>query len=159
MTILLVLSFLNACFNIFSSVVMYLFTPMMAEMVKNGQLEETMKPFMATANEEMRTAMMDSMNTLSNIKPIYYLIMLLLFIGSLIGVIRMFKFEKRGIHFYAISQLLMLITSSVYKYPLMQPSPFTSDLLLTLMFIMVYYLYFKRMEIQNQQNTNDPLEQ
>ena len=146
MTILLVLSFLNACLNIFSSIIMYFFTPLLAEMMKNGELEEAMAPFMTSGNEEMRTAMMDSMTALSNIKPIYYLLMLVLFIGSLIGVIRMFKLDKRGIHFYAISQLLMLIASSVYKYPMMHPSPFTTDLMLTAMFILVYYLYFKRLE-------------
>ncbi|MBR1513512.1 MAG: hypothetical protein IJ622_04385 [Bacteroidales bacterium] len=155
MTILLVLSFINACFNIFSNIIMYFFTPMMAEMLKNGQLEEAMGPFMTAANEEMRTAMMDSMTALANIKPIYYLFMLVLFIGSLVGVIRMLKYDKRGLHFYAISQLLMLIVSSIYKYPLMQPSPFTTDLMLTVMFILVYYLYFKRMELmQDRQNTN-----
>ena len=87
------------------------------------------------------------------------MIMMLLFVGSLIGVIRMFKFDKRGLHFYAISQLLMLIASSVYKYPMMHPSPFTSDLLLTAMFILVYYLYFKRLELVNQQNTANPFDQ
>lgn len=152
MTILLVLSFLNACFNILSSIIMYFFTPMLAEMMKNGQLEETMEPFMASAGEEMRTAMMDSMSALSNIKPVYYLIMLVLFVGSLIGVIRMFKLDKRGIHFYAISQLLMLIASSMYKYPMMNPSPFPTDLMLTAMLILVYYLYFKRLEMTNQHN-------
>lgn len=152
MTILLVLSFLNACFNILSSIIMYFFTPMLAEMMKNGQLEETMEPFMASAGEEMRTAMMDSMTALSNIKPVYYLIMLVLFVGSLIGVIRMFKLDKRGIHFYAISQLLMLIASSMYKYPMMNPSPFPTDLMLTAMLILVYYLYFKRLEMTNQHN-------
>lgn len=156
MTILLVLSFLNACLNIFSSIIMYFFTPLMAEMMKNGQLEEALTPFEATMNEEMRSAMMDSFTALSNIKPVYYLFMLLLFIGSLMGVIRMFKLDKRGIHFYAISQILMLIASSVYKYPLMHPSPFTTDLLLTAMFILVYYLYFKRLEqFENMQNLND----
>ena len=159
MTILLVLSFINACFNIFSNLIMFFFTPMMSEMMENGQLEETMEPFMSSATEEMRTAMMDSLSVLSNIKPVYYIIMMLLFVGSLIGVIRMFKFDKRGLHFYAISQLLMLIASSVYKYPMMHPSPFTSDLLLTSMFILVYYLYFKRLELVNRQNTANPFDQ
>ena len=147
MTILLVLSFLNACLNIFSSIIMYFGTPIIAEMMKSGDFEATMQPFMASANEEIRTAMMDSMTALSSINPIYYLFMLLLFVGSLVGVVKMFKVRKIGVHFYAISQILMLIVASVYKYPLMHPSPFASDLLLTAMFIMVYYLYFKRLEM------------
>jgi len=154
MTILLVLSFLNACFSIFSNVVMYFFTPMLSEMIKSGQLEEIMGSVMTSANEETRTEMMNSMTMLSNIKPVFYLIMLVLFIASLIGVIKMFKWDKRGFHIYSIAQLLMLIASSVYKYPMMQPSPFMTDLLLTAMFILVYYLYFKRMEMTNRADSN-----
>ena len=158
MTILLVLSFINACLNIFGNLIMYVATPMMGEMMKNGQFGETMKPFLATASEEMQQAMMDSMTMLCNIKPTYYLLMLLLFIFSLTGVVRMFKSVKSGLHFYAIAQLLMLIASSVYKYPMMHPSPFTTDLMLTASFILVYYLYFKRLEMQGQQNPTNPFE-
>ena len=43
----------------------------------------------------------------------------------------------------------MLINASVYLYPLQPQSGFVSDLLLTLIFILLYYLYFKRMEMAN----------
>jgi uncharacterized membrane protein (UPF0136 family) len=76
-----------------------------------------------------------------------------LFIGSLIGVIKMWKGNNSGLHVYAISQSLMLINASVFVYPLQKPSPFIYDLLLTVMFIVVYFLYFKRMEMsQHTQN-------
>jgi hypothetical protein len=149
MTILLVLSFINACWNILRSIIMYFTTPMIAKMVENGEFEDAMEPFVATFGEEMRQSMMESMTLLSSIDPKYYLILLALFIGSLVGVIRMFKGDKRGFHIYAISQILMLINASVFVYPLQKPSPFTYDLLLTLMFIVVYYLFFKRMEMPN----------
>lgn len=89
--------------------------------------------------------MTDSMNMLTQISPNYYLILLALFIASLIGVIKMFKNDKRGFHIYSIAQLCMLIAHSVFVYPLQKPSPFVSDLLLTAIFILLYYLYFKRM--------------
>ena len=158
MTILLVLSFINACLNIFSNIIMYFATPMLSTMIENGQFEEAMAPFASTMSEEMQQSMMDSMTMLANIKPIYYAMMLMLFIGSLIGVIRMYKGNKIGLHFYAIAQILMLIASSVYKYPLLSQSPFLTDMLLTAMFIFVYYSYFKRMEVQQDpmdQNQND----
>ncbi len=150
MTILLVLSFLNACLNIFSSVIMYFSTPFLTEMTQNGQFEEAMGN-MPGFNEEMRQAMLDSLTVLSNIKPVYYLFMLVLFVFSLAGVVKMFKWDQSGLHFYAISQILMLIAASVYKYPLMHPSPFLSDMLLTALFILVYYLYFKRKEMADTQ--------
>lgn len=146
MTIFLVLSFVNACWNILRSFIMYVSTPMMAKMMENGDFEDAMEPFVATFGEEMRQAMMDSMNLLTSINPNYYLILIVLFIGSLIGVLKMFKWDKRGFHIYSISQILMLINASVYVYPLQHPSPFTYDLLITLMFILMYYLYFKRKE-------------
>ena len=133
MTILLVLSFINACWNIFRSVVMYVTTPRLAEMLDSGAFEEMMQPFSAMG-EDFTKSMNDTINVL---------------IVSLMGVRRMFKNDKRGFHLYSISQICMLIAHSVYVYPLQKPSPFTSDLLLTAVFIFLYYLYFKRMELAN----------
>ena len=149
MTILLVLSFINACWNILTSLVMYVMTPKMAEMVQTGQIEEMMAPYSALIGEEQQQLAMDGMKMMAQIEPKYWLFLLILFIGSLMGVIRMFKGDKRGLHIYAISQILMLINSSVYFYPKQAQSGFVSELLLTMIFILLYYLYFKRMEMSN----------
>ena len=149
MTILLVLSLINACWNIISSLVMYIMTPKMAEMVQTGQIEEIMAPYSALIGEEQQQLAMDGMKMMAQIEPKYWLFLLILFIGSLVGVIRMFKGDKRGLHIYAISQILMLINSSVYFYPKQAQSGFVSELLLTMIFILLYYLYFKRMEMSN----------
>ena len=155
MTVFLVLSFINACWNIMRSIIMYITTPVMSKMMENGDLEDAMEPFVATFGEEMRQAMMDSLTLLSSINPRYYLFSLVLFIMSLVGVLRMFKWDKHGFHIYSIAQILMLINASVYLYPLQHPSPFTYDLLLTVMFILMYYLYFKRKEqFDNQQGNH-----
>ena len=149
MTILLVLSLINACWNILTSLVMYVMTPKMAEMVQTGQIEEMMAPYSALISEEQQQLAMDGMKMMAQIDPKYWLFLLFLFIGSLVGVIRMFKGDKRGLHIYAISQILMLINSSVYFYPKQAQSGFVSELLLTMIFILLYYLYFKRMEMQD----------
>ena len=152
MTILLVLSFINACWNILRSIIMYFTTPLMSEMLNNGQFEEMMEPF-SSMGEEFTKAMNESMTVLTQINTNYYLILLVLFIASLVGVIKMFRGDKRGLHIYAIAQILMLIDASVFVYPLQKPSPFFSDLLLTVIFILIYYLYFKRMNLtQDNQN-------
>ena len=149
MTILLVMSFINACWNILSSRVMFMATPKLAEMAQNGEVENLMAPFTATMSEEMRESMLAGMNMIAQIDTKYWLFLGILFIGSLMGVIRMFKGDKRGLHIYAISQILMLINSSVYFYPKQAQSGFVSELLLTIIFILLYYLYFKRMEMSN----------
>ena len=156
MTILLVLSFINACWNILRSFVMYFTTPIMSKMLDDGQFEEMMKPF-SSFGEDFTNAMTDSMNLLTQINPNYYLILLALFIASLIGVIKMFKHDKRGFHIYAIAQICMLIAHSVFVYPLQKPSPFISDLLLTAIFVLLYYLYFKRMEMTQGPQNQDQL--
>ena len=146
MTILLVLSFVNACWNIFSSLISLLMKPQMTEMYNNGQFQEMMQPFEALGGEFTK-ALNESMQVFSQIDSKFYFILMALFIASLIGVIRMFKNDKRGFHIYSIAQICMLINSSVFIYPLQQPSPFFSDLMFTLIFILLYYLYFKRMEM------------
>ena len=128
---------------------------MMAKMVENGEFENAMEPFVATFGEEMRQAMIENMARLSSINPRYYLFLLVLFIASLVGVVKMVKWDKRGFHIYSIAQILMLINASVYLYPLQHPSPFTYDLLLTVMFILMYYLYFKRKEQFENMQPND----
>lgn len=145
MTILLVLSFINACWNIIRSIVLYFTTPKMVEMYQNGQFDEMMAPF-SGMGEDFTNAMNDAMHIFSQINPIYYLILLVLFIASLIGVMKMFKGDKRGFHIYSIAQICMLIDHSIFVYPLQKPNSFTSDLITTILFILIYYLYFKRME-------------
>ena len=125
----------------------------MAEMFNNGQFDEMLQPFSAMGGDFAKAAK-DAMQVFSQIDSKFYLILMVLFIASLIGVIMMFKGDKRGFHVYSIAQICMLINNSVFIYPLQKPSPFFSDLMFTAIFILLYYLYFKRMEMT--QPTKDP---
>ena len=157
MTILLVLSFLNACWNIVSSLISYVVTPRLADMVQSGQIEAMMAPYSAMIGEEELQLALDGMKMMAQIDPKYWLFLGLLFIGSMVGVVKMFKGDKRGLHVYAISQILMLIDKSIYLYPKQPQSGLVSDLMLTLVFILLYYLYFKRMEMSEMpQNPEQP---
>ncbi len=149
MTILLVMSFINACWNIFSAAVSFLMLPQVSKMLDSGQMEEMMGPFYGAMSDDMKQMMIEGMRMLAQMDPKYFLFLSLLFVGSLVGVIQMFKGKKTGFHIYSISQILMLINSSVYLYPKQPQSGFVSDLLLTMIFILLYYLYFKRMEMSN----------
>ena len=144
MTILLVLSFANACLNIFYSLISLLLKPGITAMLNNGQFEEMVQPF-STLGADFSKAMSEAMQVFTQIDSKFYLILLVLFIASLIGVIRMLKGDKRGFHIYSIAQICMLIDNSLFIYPLQKPSPFFSDLMLTAIFILLYYLYFKQM--------------
>lgn len=152
MTFFLILSLINACFQIFSAIIGYLGAPMMKEMIETGQFEEVMAPFLSNINGEAMDAFMESLNITASINPTYYLFLFILYVGSLVGVLKMFKLDKIGFHIYSISQICILINASVFVYPLQAVSAFTSDLLSAILFILLYYLFFKRLEQINNGN-------
>ena len=165
MTILLVLSFLNACIQIFSSLGMYVTVPVMSEMMANGQIEESMEPFftLLSLNQDEINEMMSIMAARLSVNRIFYLITAVLYIGSLIGVIKMFKLQRVGFHFYSISQMLILIATVAFVYSKEGQNTFFNEFLTTVMFILIYHLFFKRIELQASQNNpngtyNDPTE-
>ena len=83
--------------------------------------------------------------------------MFVLYIGSLIGVLKMFKLQRLGFHIYSIAQLLLLIASVVYVLPHQTQNTFFNDFLFTLLFILVYHLSLKRVELLSKQDTpSDP---
>lgn len=155
MTILLTLSFLNALFNIISAPIMYFMTPMMNEMLASGALEETLKPFIANMSEADFAALMDRWQLMMDIKPLFYLFNFVLYIGSMIGVIKMFKMQRQGFHFYAISQFLILINSVVFIYSKQPENPFFTEFLTTIMLILIYHLYLKRIEFMQQRSNQN----
>ena len=151
MTILLVLSLINAILQIFSALGMYLTVPAMSQMLADGSLEEAMAPFLGLMrmDDEATQAFWEVLENRLTINPVYYLFTGLLYIGSLIGVIKMFKLQRTGFHFYSISQMLLLIVSVVYVYSTQGSAGFFNEFLMTVMFILIYHLYLKRIE-------NDP---
>lgn len=151
MTILLVLSLINAIYQLFSSLFTYLFAPVMREMLENGQFEDSLRLFMPNADEAAFETVMNGITMQLELNPTYYLILFVLFLGSLIGVIKMFKLQRTGFHIYSISQLLILIAGVVFIYSKQAQSGFFSEFLTTLFFILIYHLYLKRIEFQERQ--------
>lgn len=160
MTFVLILSLINACWKILTELISYFFIPITAKMMESGQLQQSYEPIftMMKWGEEEIDTFMATLQSAMSVNVNYHLITALLFVGSLVGVIMMFKTNKIGLHVYSISQICMLIAASMYLYPKQPQSTFFYDLLLTLMFIFLYYLYFKRMEMakQNFNQNQDP---
>ena len=150
MTLFLVLSFINACLWIIGSILMYIGTPVLADMMETGQMEEFVSTMNAGMDETMMDAMMTTLEAYAAIKPVYYIFTLLLYIGSMVGVLRMFKLDRTGLNIYGISQMLLLIAAAVYVYPAQAQSSIFSDFLMTAMFILLYYSCFKRIELTEQ---------
>ena len=73
----------------------------------------------------------------------YYLITSLLYIGSFIGVLYMWKMKKKGFHYYAIAQILILIVAALMYFGATGTSPWSS-VILTAAFIGLYFVYYRK---------------
>ncbi len=68
-------------------------------------------------------------------KPVYFLYQGLLYAVSLVGAVFMWNLNKKGIHFYAIGQILLLIMQQIF----MPSLPFPAfELLIAVLFIVLY---------------------
>lgn len=148
MTILLVLSLINACAQIFSNLLTYLLAPALKDMMESGQMDDVFNIYNSFMDESMVENLKTTMDLWLNINPTFFLLTGLLYIGSLFGVIRMFKLQRLGFHIYSISQMLILIVAVMFLYSHMPQNPFFSEFLTTALFILIYHLYFKRIEFQ-----------
>ena len=151
MTILLVLSLLNAIYQITASIITFVLMPVMKEMMENGQFEDLAERFIPTLDPDMLETLMTNLSVQLSVNPVYYLLLAVLYAGSLVGVIRMFKLERIGFHIYSISQLLILIAEVAFVYSKLPQSPFFNEFLTTVLFILIYHLFFKRIEFMEKQ--------
>ena len=94
LTILCILSFISSGMGIFSSIMTPMFSDVMVELVKSSP--------------NVDPALMDQTLLVLQAGWVYYFLTFLFASGSLIGAIMMWKLNKKGIHFYSISNLASL---------------------------------------------------
>ena len=153
MTILLVLSLLNAIYQIVSSLFIFILMPAMRQMVETNQMEDLLESYMPMLDPAMVEMVTENLTVQLSVNPYYYLLLAILYAGSLAGVLRMFRLDRMGFHIYSISQLLILIAEVAFVYSKLPQNPFFNEFLSTVMFILIYYLFFKRIEfMRNQSN-------
>ncbi len=73
----------------------------------------------------------------------YYLFTALLYIGSFFGVLYMWRMQKKGFHYYAIAQILILIVAALMFFGVTGTSPWSS-IIFTAVFIGLYFIYYKK---------------
>lgn len=127
LTVLCILTFIGSGMNLFSSLIfagMYdTFMPVMMDLAEKFELP----------GREMLT-----MTT-----PAFLLVNALLYVGSIVGAIFMFRLQKTGFHIYTISQILLLISP---MYFLKLPGPGIPELIFTGLFILLYSTHLKQMQ-------------
>ncbi len=144
LTVICILSFINAVYNGISNFISFAFYDKFQnifEQMRNGE----------GMFEEMAEQMGDSFETIADASALafsvgrgYYLIEMLLFIASFIGVLMMWRLQKKGFHVYAISQILMLIVTSIFVVSKIGGGFPVGPILWTVMFVMMYFSHYKK---------------
>ena len=133
LTILCVLSFLGSGLAMVSNLSIFLWYQGILEIIQSEEDVFTLP----NMNPEM---MLDFLQSSGRS---YFLISGLLYIGSVFGVYLMWHLQKRGIHFYAISQIALLIIPLIFINAELSIFP---SLLITAMFILLYVRFLKWMK-------------
>ena len=138
LTVLCVLSFINAAWNTLSNFVSFVFYNTFQNLFTQLREGSGVYEDMAEQMGDNWDAMVQATEMASSISRGYYFLEMVLFIASFIGVRMMWKLQKKGFHVYAIAQILMLIVITVFTKITFGP------VLWTALFIATYYPHYKK---------------
>ena len=138
LSVLCVLSFINAVWSALSNFISFAFydtfQSLFAQMAAGEGIYEDMAEQMGDSWEIMTQAS----EMAFSIGRGYYFLEMVLYVASFVGVLMMWKLQKRGFHIYAIAQILMLIVITVFTKITFGP------VLWTALFIAMYYPHYKK---------------
>ena len=142
LTVLCVLSFINAVYNgivNFISFAFYDFFQSMFEQMSKGE----------GVFEEVAEQMGDNWELMTQASSIafsigrgYYFFETLLYVASFIGVLMMWRLQKKGFHVYTIAQCLMIIMTSIFVTNKIGGFPF-GPIFWTAAFVFMYASHYK----------------
>lgn len=133
-----VLSFINAGFSVLGNLITFLSYDIMKSLMTDEDYLELMEKF--GQDMEQFEATMEAQFAVSRVN---YLLQALMYIGSFIGVLYMWRLQKKGFHIYAISQLLLLIVTAVFVTSVTGASIWGS-VILTAIWIGIYFIYYRK---------------
>ena len=140
LTIICILSSVNAALNAFTNLMAFLFYKLFNTILSDDN-EELMSMSQMFGNEW--DEMLKTYRVFFSTDRIYFIMNALVWIGSFIGVSMMWKLKKNGFHIYTISQILVLILSTIFIYNRTGGSP-VMDVLMTAIFVVWYLRYYKQ---------------
>ena len=138
LTVACVLSFISAGWFALGNLITFLSYNVMKSMVSDENYLEMMEKFVPNMDEFEAT--MEAQFAVSRVS---YLLQALLYIGSFIGVLFMWRLQKKGFHIYAISQILLLIVTAVFVTSVTGVSIWGS-VFLTAIWIGIYFIYYRK---------------
>ena len=143
LTVLCILSFINAVWNGISNFFYFVFYDMFQSIFKQMSEGEGMFEDMAEQMGDSWEIMVNASSMTALIGRGYYFFEMALYIASFVGVLMMWKLQKRGFHVYTIAQILMLIATSIFVTAKIGGGfPFGS-IFWTALFVFMYYSHYK----------------
>lgn len=143
LTVLCVLSFINAVFSVISNLISFLFYDSFRSLFQQMKDGEGIFEAMAEQMGSDWDMMVQSSSMVLSVGRGYYFVEILLFAASFYGVYMMWKLQKNGFHVYTVTQILMLIVSSVMIVGKIGGSLF-GPIFWTIFFVAMYFPYYKR---------------
>ena len=144
LTVICILSFINAVYNGIANFISFAFYDAfvaLLEQMKNG---EGMFEEMAEQIGDNWETMADAASLAFSVGRGYYFVEMVLFIASFIGVLMMWRLQKKGFHVYTISQILMLIATSIFVVSKVGGGFPFGPILWTALFVMMYFTHYKK---------------
>jgi hypothetical protein len=126
LTVLCVLTYIGSGLNLFSSLLIFFFY----------------NTFLTLGAELSKTFNMPGVDLILNASRSFFGISALIYLLSLTGAHQMWNLRKRGFHFYAIAQILLIILP-MYFFKLAVPS--ISDIIFSGIFLILYWTNLKHM--------------
>lgn len=143
LTVLCISSFINAVWNTLSNFISFTFYNTFQSVFKQMTEGEGMYSDMAEQMDSNMEAMIEASALAFSIGRGYYFFEMLLYIASFVGVMMMWKLQKRGFHVYTIVQILMLIASSVFVTAKIGGGFPFGPIFWTAFFVFMYYPHYK----------------
>ena len=138
LTVACVLSFISAGWFILGNLITFLSYNVMKSLTTDENYLEMMEKFVPDMDEFEAT-----MQVQFAVSRVSYLLQALLYIGSFIGVLYMWRLQKKGFHIYAISQILLLIVTAMFVTSVTGASIWGS-VILTAIWIGIYFIYYRK---------------
>ncbi len=147
LTVLCILSFISAVWNTLSNFISFVFYDVIrdtfTQMKEGSGVFEELAEEMIEEYGDTYTELLDILSASLSIGKGYYFLDMILCVASFVGVLMMWKLQKRGFHVYAIAQILMLIATSVFVTAKIGGGFPFGPIFWTALFVFMYYSHYK----------------
>ncbi|MBR5216539.1 MAG: hypothetical protein IKV80_10015 [Bacteroidales bacterium] len=142
LTVICVLSFINAVYNGISNFVSFAFYDSFQKVFAQMRNGEGMFADMAEQLGDNWEMFAQASSLAFSVGRGYYFLETLLYVASFIGVLMMWRLQKKGFHVYTIAQCLMIIMTSIFVTNKIGGFPF-GPIFWTAAFVFMYASHYK----------------